>query len=126
MAVVSQSMGWDSWTILGSAIALVILVAAGLAYAIVRAVRLKRRVGASSQAITPVLAGISASAQRIEGGLSKAEAGAQALSEEVARLRVSVAELQVISAHAYVAVKQLRGPFGWLAGIRALVKYRGR
>lgn len=119
-------MGWDSWTILGSAIALVLLVALGLAYAIVRALRLKRRVGASSMQLSPILAGISASAGRIEDGLAKAESGAQELSVEVERLRVSVAELQVITSHALIAIKEIRGPLGWLAGVRALIKYRGR
>ena len=126
MAVVSQSMGWDSWTILGSAIALVILVAFGLAYAVVRALRLKRRVGASSLRMSPILAGISASAGQIGDGLAKAERGAQELSVEVERLRVSVAELQVITSHLLLAVKEIRGPLGWVAGIRALIKYRGR
>lgn len=119
-------MGWDSWTILGSAIALVALVALGLAYAAVRALRLKRRVGASSARMSPILAGISASAARIEDGLATAEKGAQELAVEVERLRVAVAELQVISSHAFIAIKEIRGPLGWLAGIRALIRYRGR
>jgi len=119
-------MGWDRWTILGSAIALVLLVALGLAYVIVRALWLKRRVSASSMRISPLLAGISASAGQIEHGRAKAEKGAQELSAEVERLRVAVAELQVISSHALVAIREICGPLGWLAGVHALVKYRGR
>ncbi len=119
-------MGWDSWTVLGSGIALVVLVAVGLAYAIARAVLLKRRVGRSSRRISPILDGIRASADRIEHGLATAEKGARELSAEIERLRVSVAELQVIAGHASLAFREIRGPLGWVAGIRALIKYRGR
>ncbi|MBM3634490.1 MAG: hypothetical protein FJW99_04260 [Actinobacteria bacterium] len=119
-------MGWNSWTITGSAIALIILLALGLAYAIVRGLRLKRRVGAAIMRMSPILAGISASAGQIEDGIAKAEEGARELSAEIERLRLRVAELQVISGHALAAIKEIRGPLGWLAGVRALVKYRGR
>ena len=62
----------------------------------------------------------------IDAGVARAQAGADELSREIEELRVSVAELQVIGHHASVAFADLRGPLGWLAGIRALAKFRGR
>lgn len=119
-------MGWTAWTISGAAIALGVLVIAGLAYAIVRGIRLKRRIGASGRAIGPLADGISRSLSQIEAGVARAEGGAAELSREIERLRVPVAELQVIGRHAALAFGEIRGPLGWLAGIRALIRHRGR
>lgn len=119
-------MGWIGWTISGAAIALGVLVAAGLAYAIVRGILLKRRISASGRAITPLADGISRGLGDIEAGVARAEGGAVDLAREVERLRVPVAELQVISRHAALAFGEIRGPLGWLAGIRALIRHRGR
>ena len=119
-------MEWTGWTITGAAIALAVLAGAGIAYAVVRAVLLKRRVGASTRRISPVLAGIEGSAAEIEQGLARAEQGASDLAREVERLRVAVAELHAISRHAAFAIAQIRGPLRWVAGVRALVRYRRR
>lgn len=119
-------MSWVGWTISGSAIAMGVLIAAGLAIAVVRGIRLKRRVSTASRAITPITDGISSGLADIERGVVRAEAGATQLSGEIENLRVSVAELQVITHHASMAFGHLHGPLGWLAGVRALIKYRGR
>jgi hypothetical protein len=119
-------MGWTGWTISGAAIALGVLVVAGLGYAIVRGIGLKRRIGASGRAITPLADGISRGLSDIEAGVARAEGGATELAREVERLRVPVAELQVIGRHAMLAFGEIRGPLGWVAGIRALIRHRGR
>jgi uncharacterized membrane protein YecN with MAPEG domain len=94
-------MAWTGWTISGAAIALGVLVLAGLAIAVVRGLMLKRRI-------------------------ARAEGGAAELSREIERLRVPVAELQVISRYAWLAIVEIKGPLGWIAGIRALIRSRGR
>ncbi len=104
------------WVVGGSAIAMGALILAGLAFAVVLA----------SRQITPRVEGISAGMRDIDAGVARAQAGADELSREIEELRVSVAELQVIGHHASVAFADLRGPLGWLAGIRALAKFRGR
>ncbi len=119
-------MAWTGWTISGAAIALGVLFVAGLAIAAVRGLRLKRRIGASSRRITPLADGISRGLTDIERGLARAEGGAAELSREIERLRVPVAELQVISRYAWLAIVEIKGPLGWIAGIRALIRYRGR
>ncbi len=126
MAVVSQPVSWIGWTVSGAAIALAVLVIAGLAVAIVRAVRLKRRIGASGRAIGQLADGISRGLSDIEAGIARAEGGAQELAREVERLRLPVAELQVIGRHAALAFGEIRGPLGWVAGIRALIRHRAR
>ncbi len=119
-------MGWTGWTITGAAIAMGVLVAVGLTIALVRGIRLKRRVGTTAGRITPLAAGIGRGTGDIRTGLSRAEEGAGELAREIERLRVPVAELQVIGRHALVAVAGIKGPLGWVAGIRALVRHRGR
>ncbi len=119
-------MAWTGWTISGAAIALGVLVLAGLAIAVVRGLMLKRRIGASSGRITPLADGISRGLTDIERGLARAEGGAAELSREIERLRVPVAELQVISRYAWLAIVEIKGPLGWIAGIRALIRSRGR
>lgn len=119
-------MGWVGWTVSGAAIALGVLVVAGLAIAIVRAIRLKRRISTSRGLITALADGISRGLADIEKGVARAEGGAAELSREIERLRVPVAELQVIGRHAWTAFNEIRGPLGWLAGIRALIAGRRR
>jgi hypothetical protein len=119
-------MSWLGWTVTGSAIAMAVLIAAGIVIAVVRGILLKRRVSAASRAVSPLIEGISAGLSDIERGVARAEAGAATLSREIEDLRVSVSELQVIGHHAALAFGQMRGPLGWLAGVRALIKYRGR
>ena len=114
------------WVVGGSAIAMGALILAGLAFAVVRGLILRRRVKSASRLITPLVEGISAGMRDIDAGVARAQAGADELSREIEELRVSVAELQVIGHHASVAFADLRGPLGWLAGIRALAKFRGR
>jgi HAMP domain-containing protein len=119
-------MSWTGWTISGAAIALAVLLAAGLAVAIVRGLWLKRRIAWSGRRISPIADGISAGLADIERGVARAQDGAAELGREIDRLRVPVAELQVISRHAWTAIMEIKGPLGWLAGIRALIRYRGR
>ncbi len=119
-------MGWTGWTITGAGIALGVLLAAGLAIALIRGLRLKRRIAASQSMVSPLADGIHRGATDIGRGVARAEAGAAELSREIERLRVPVAELQVIGRHAWVAIMRIKGPLGWVAGIRALIKYRGR
>lgn len=102
------------------------LIVLGLAYVIVRGIQLKRRVGVTSRTVSPILAGIGAGVDEIERGVSRAEAGAAQLSHEVEDLRVSIEELRVIGRHLSLALQDLRGPLGWVAGVRALIRYRGR
>lgn len=119
-------MSWTGWTISGAAIALLVLLVAGLAVAVVRGLWLKRRLSWSSARISPIADGISAGLADIERGVARAQDGAAELGREIDRLRVPVAELQVISRHAWAAILEIKGPLGWLAGIRALIRYRGR
>lgn len=119
-------MGWVAWTVTAAAIALGALVVAGLAIAIVRAVLLRRRIRASRGLIGPLADDISRGLSDIEAGVARAEGGAAELSREIERLRVPVAELQVIGRHAWMAFGEVRGPLGWLAGIRALIAGRRR
>ncbi len=114
------------WVVGGSAIAMGALILAGLAFAVVRGLILRRRVKSASRQITPVAESIRAGMRDIDAGVARAQAGADELSREIEELRVSVAELRVIGHHASVAFADLRGPLGWLAGIRALAKFRGR
>jgi len=119
-------MSWVGWAVTGSAIAMVALITAGLAIAVVRGILLKRRVSATSRTVSPLVEGISVGLSDIERGVARAEAGAAVLSRDIEDLRVSVAELQVIGHHAAVAFGHIRGPLGWVAGVRSLIKYRGR
>jgi hypothetical protein len=119
-------MSWVGWAVTGSAIAMVALITAGLVIAVVRGILLKRRVSATSRTVSPLVEGISAGLSDIERGVARAEAGAAALSRDIEDLRVSVAELQVIGHHAALAFGHIRGPLGWVAGVRSLIKYRGR
>lgn len=114
------------WVIGGSAIFMGVLIAAGIAYAVMRALLLRRTVKSTSKQIGPLKEGISAGLRDIDAGVARAQAGAEELNRELEELRVSVAELRVIGRHAHVALTELSGPFGWLAGIRALIKFRGR
>jgi len=114
------------WVVAGSAIAMGAIIVAGLAFAVVRGLILRRRVKLASRQITPLVEGISAGMRDIDAGVARAQAGADELSREIEELRVSVAELQVIGHYASAAFADLRGPLGWLAGIRALAKFRGR
>jgi hypothetical protein len=119
-------VGWTGWTIAGSAIAMGVLVALGVAYAVLKGLRLKRRVSWASRTVDPILAGIGAGVDDIGRGVARAEAGAADLSHEVEDLRVSVLELRVIGHHLLLALQDLRGPLGWIAGVRALIRFRGR
>ncbi len=114
------------WVIGGSAIAMGVLTVAGLAYVSFRAILLRRRMKDASKRVAPLTAGISAGVTDIEAGVTRAQAGADTLSKEFAELQVSVAELRVIGRHAQVAFAASKGPLGWLAGIRALVKFSRR
>lgn len=114
------------WVVGGAAILMGVLVVAGLAIALVRGLGLRRQVKRASGRITPLADGISEGLADIESGIARAEAGVGELSREVDALRVSVAELQVIGRHVSVVAADLRGPLGWVAGVRALVKFRHR
>lgn len=114
------------WVIGGSAILMGVLVFAGLAIALVRGLRLRRQVKRASGRITPLADGISTGLKDIESGIVRARVGVGHLSREVDELRVSVAELQVIGRHVSLVAAGLHGPLGWLAGIRALAKFRRR
>lgn len=119
-------MSWVGWTVAGCAMAMGVFILAGATIAVVRGVLLRRRVSSTSRVVSPLVDGISAGLSDIERGVARAEAGATELSKGIEDLRVSVAELQVIGRHAAVAFGHIRGPLGWVAGIRALIKYRGR
>ena len=114
------------WVIGGSAIFMGVLIAAGIAYAAVRALLLRRTVKNTSKRVAPLKAGIDAGMRDIDAGVARAQAGAETLNHEIEQLRVSVAELRVILRHAQTAFAEISGPLGWLAGIRALIKFRGR
>jgi hypothetical protein len=102
------------------------LIVAGIAYAAVRAMLLRRTVKSTAKRVDPLKAGISAGMRDIDTGVARAQAGAETLNKEIEELRVSVAELRVIGKYAQVAFAEISGPLGWLAGIRALIKFRGR
>lgn len=114
------------WVVAGAAILMGVLILAGLAIALVRGLGLRRQVKRASGRITPLADGISVGLKDIESGIVRAQVGVGQLSREVDELRVSVAELQVIGRHVSLVAAGLRGPVGWLAGIRALVKFRHR
>lgn len=114
------------WVVGGAAIFMGVLVVAGIAYAVMRALLLRRTVKNTSKRVTPVTAGISAGLNQIDVGVATAQAGAEQLSRELEELRVSVAELRVIGHHLRVAFAEISGPIGWVGGIRALIKFRAR
>lgn len=114
------------WVIGGSAIFMGVLIIVGIAYAVMRALLLRRTVKATTKRVGPLTDGISAGLRDIDAGVARAQAGAEELNRELEELRVSVAELRVIGRHAQVAFAQMSGPLGWFAGIRALIKFRGR
>lgn len=114
------------WVMGGSAIVMGVLIAAGIAYAAIRAVLLRRTVKSTTKRIAPLQAGITAGMRDIDAGVVRAQAGAETLNKEIEELRVAVAELRVIVRHAHVAFAEISGPLGWLAGIRALIRFRGR
>jgi len=114
------------WVIGGSAIFMGVLIVLGIGYAVIRALLLRRTVKSTGKRVAPLTAGISAGMRDIDAGVARAQAGAETLNHEIEELRVSVAELRVIAGHAQVAFAEIRGPLGWLAGIRALIKFRGR
>ena len=114
------------WVIGGSAIFMGVLIGSGIAYAVIRALLLRRTVKSSGKRIAPLRDGISGGMRDIDAGVARAQAGAETLNHEIEALRVSVAELRVIARHAQMAFTQISGPLGWLAGIRALIKFRGR
>ena len=114
------------WVIGGSAIFMGVLIIAGIGYAVMRAVLLRRTVKSTSKRITPIANGISAGMRDIDRGVATAQQGAEELSRELEELRVSVAELRVIGRRLHVALAELSGPIGWVGGIRALIKFRRR
>lgn len=103
-----------------------VLIVVGIAYVVLRALLLRRTVKATSKRVRPLTQGISAGMRDIDAGVARAQAGAETLNQEIEELRVSVAELRVIGRHLQVAFAEISGPLGWLAGIRALIKFRGR
>ena len=118
-------MGWVGWIVIGALITMGVLTVAGAAIAVVRGVRLRRRIAQTSVIVTPLTSGIAAVVDDIGTGVARAQTAAANLSSKIEELRVPLAELRVIGRYASVAFTGIRGPLGWIAGIRALIKYRG-
>ncbi len=114
------------WTVGGAAIFMGVLIVAGISYAVIRALLLRRTVKSTGKRVRPITDGISAGLRDIDRGVATAQAGAARLSRELEELRVSVEELRVIGRYLHVALAEVRGPLGWIGGIRAVIKFRGR